>query len=222
MPNAVSSILENGFSIPTYLLCIASAFACGLIAAFAASFRSRVTKSFLLSLILLPAIVATVIIMVNGSVGTGIAVAGAFSLVRFRSVPGKAREIASLFLAMSTGLACASGYIAIALLFAVIASAVILLITLIPIRAEQEMDLRITIPESLNYTDAFEDLFQKYTKRYRLTQVRTTNMGSLYRLDYRIEMKDTKQSREMIDEMRCRNGNLEIRISVAAERSEEL
>ncbi len=222
MSNVFTSILANGLTVTTYLSCLFIAFACGAIVALAASFRSRVTKSYLISLILLPAIVATVIIMVNGSVGTGIAVAGAFSLVRFRSVPGKAKEIAGLFLTMSAGLTCAAGYVSVALLFTIITSAIMLIVSLIPITGEHEMELRITVPESLNYDEAFDDVLKKYTKHFRLFQVRTTNMGSLYRLDYRIVLKDQKQSREMIDELRCRNGNLEVRISVAPERVEDL
>ena len=222
MSNVFTSILANGLTVTTYLSCLFIAFACGAIVALAASFRSRVTKSYLISLILLPAIVATVIIMVNGSVGTGIAVAGAFSLVRFRSVPGKAKEIAGLFLTMSAGLACAAGYVSVALLFTVITSAIMLIVSLIPISGEHEMELRITVPEALNYDEAFDDVLKQYTKHYRLSQVRTTNMGSLYRLDYRIVLKDPTQSREMIDELRCRNGNLEIRITVAPERVEDL
>ena len=222
MSNVFTSILANGLTVTTYLSCLFFAFACGAIVALAAAFHSRVTKSYLISLILLPAIVATVIIMVNGSVGTGIAVAGAFSLVRFRSVPGKAKEIAGLFLTMSAGLACAAGYVSVALLFTVITSAVMLIVSLIPISGEQEMELRITVPESLNYEEAFDEVLKQHTKSYRLSQVRTTNMGSLYRLDYRIVLKDPKQSREMIDELRCRNGNLEIRITVAPERVEDL
>lgn len=209
-------------TLTSYLVSAGFAFLCGAIAALSATFRTRVSKSFLISLVILPVIVQTVITMVNGNVGTGIAVAGAFSLVRFRSVPGRAREIAAIFLAMTAGLACAAGYVAIALLFTLITGAVILLLSLTPVRSEREWDMRITIPESLNYTNVFDDIFQTYTKSARLVGVRTTNMGSLYRLDYRIEMKDPNATKEMIDELRCRNGNLEIRIATASERSEEL
>lgn len=223
MPEIFNTILTlQGFTLSTYLICMACAFVCGIIVAFAATFRSRSSKSFFLTLILLPAVVQTVITMVNGNVGTGIAVAGAFSLVRFRSVPGKAKDIAAIFLTMTAGLTCASGYVAIAILFSIIASAVMILITLIPVRTEREYDLRITVPETLNYTEIFDDIFQKYTKSCRIASVRTTNMGSLYRIDYKLEMKDSAQTREMIDELRCRNGNLEVRIKFAEERSEEL
>ena len=223
MPEIFNTILTlQGFTLSTYLICMACAFVCGIVVAFAATFRSRSSKSFFLTLILLPAVVQTVITMVNGNVGTGIAVAGAFSLVRFRSVPGKAKDIAAIFLTMTAGLTCASGYVAIAILFSIIASAVMILITLIPVRTEREYDLRITVPETINYTEIFDDVFEKYTKRCRVASVRTTNMGSLYRIDYKLEMKNSAQTREMIDELRCRNGNLEVRIKFAEERSEEL
>ena len=208
--------------LTAYLLSAGFALLCGAVAAFTASFRTHISKSFLVSLVILPVIVQTVIMMVNGTVGTGIAVAGAFSLVRFRSVPGRAREIAAIFLAMTAGLACAAGYLAIALLFTVIVGAVILLLSLAPVSSEREWEMRITIPESLNYVGAFDDIFQTYTKSARIIGVRTTNMGSLYRIDYRIQMKDASQSQAMIDALRCRNGNLEIRIALAGERREEL
>ncbi len=223
MPELFKSILTlEGFTLSTYLTCMTCAFVCGILVAFAATFRSRSTKSFILTLVLLPAVVQTVITMVNGNVGTGIAVAGAFSLVRFRSVPGKAKDIAAIFLTMTAGLTCASGYVGIAILFSLIASAVMILFSVIPVSTEREYDLRITVPESLNYTEIFDDVFEKYTKHCRIESVRTTNMGSLYRIDYKLEMKNSQQTREMIDELRCRNGNLEVRITVAAERKEEL
>ena len=128
MPAIFDSILTDSFSVTTYLLCLLAACVCGVIAALAAAYRTRVTKSFVSSLVLLPMIVTTVIVMVNGNVGTGVAVMGAFSLVRFRSVAGKARDIAAIFLVMTAGLACAAGYVAIALLFTVAVCAVMLLL----------------------------------------------------------------------------------------------
>ena len=205
--------IQNSNILISYLICAGFAFLCGVIAALSATFRTPVSKSFLISLVILPVIVQTVIMMVNGNVGTGIAVAGAFSLVRFRSVPGRAREIAAIFLAMTAGLACAAGYVAIALLFTVITGGVILLLSFAPVRSEREWDMRITIPESLNYTDVFNDIFETYTKRVRLVGVRTTNMGSLFRLTYDIILKDAGMEKALIDKLRCRNGNLEISIS---------
>lgn len=222
MPNLFQSILTGTLTLESYLICTAVALVCGVLAVLVASFRSHPSKSFLLSILLLPAIVETVIFMVNGSVGTGIAVAGAFSLVRFRSVPGKAKEIALLFLAMTAGLACATGFIAIALVFTVVVGVITVLFSLFTVPAEKELELRITVPESLNYSNAFDDLFATYTKKARLISVKTTNMGSLFKLTYRVELKDATRTKELIDDLRCRNGNLEIAIAEAADKGEEL
>ena len=217
-----SILTGSNITFDIYLACLLSAGVCGIVTALAAAFRSHASKSFLSSLILLPMIVCTVIAMVNGNVGTGIAVMGAFSLIRFRSVPGKARDIVVIFLAMTAGLACAGGYVAIALAFTVIVSVGMIVITLIPMGNERCMDLRITVPESLRYVNEFDEVFAQYVKSYRLIQAKTTNMGSLYKLHYRVEMKDAKQSQAFIDDLRCRNGNLEISLSEVAAGMEEL
>lgn len=213
---------DNEITIVTYLVCIGTAFICGIIAAIANACKSSSSKSFTISLILLPAIVTTVIIMVNGNVGTGIAVAGAFSLVRFRSVAGRARDIAGIFFAMTAGIVCASGYVAIALVFTVIISLAMILISLIPFSSDKMMDLNITIPESLQYANEFNDLFSEYVKKHRLVKVKTANMGSLYKLTYKVRMKDVSKTQEFIDKLRCRNGNLEISISEALDSGNEL
>jgi len=223
MPDLFDSIIVgSSLSATTYLTCLAAALGCGLICALAASIRTRVSKSFLTSLALLPMIVATVIIMVNGSIGTGVAVMGAFSLIRFRSVPGKARDIVTIFLSMTAGLTCASGYVAVALLFTVLVAAMMLLLTFIPLGEERSMDLHITVPESLRFAGAFDDLFKQYTRACRLVRARTTNMGSLYKLQYRVKLKNAGQMQEFIDALRCRNGNLEISLCELLENAEEL
>ena len=215
------SLAPTAITPQNFFLCLGAAFLCGLTVAFAASFKSRVSKSFLISLVMLPLIVHTVIVMVNGNIGTGVAVMGAFSLVRFRSVPGKAKDIASIFLAMTSGLACAAGFVGIALVFTVIAAAVMVVLSLIPY-GEKTMDLRITVPESLRYAHEFDDLFSEYASSFRLTKAKTTAMGSLYKLTYRIKLKDPEKSQEFIDKLRCRNGNLEISLSDAIDNGEEL
>lgn len=176
-------------------------------------FKSRYTKSFVITLAMLPAIVAVVIMMVNGNVGAGVAVAGAFSLVRFRSVPGSAKEIGTIFLAMGAGLICGMGYLLYAIIFAGILGLVMLLLNLINLGKNKnckDKTLRITIPEDLNYEDAFTDIFQQYTGSFDLISVKTTNMGSLFKLNYHISLKDLSKEKEFIDALRCRNGNLEI------------
>ncbi|MBQ8869626.1 MAG: DUF4956 domain-containing protein [Oscillospiraceae bacterium] len=222
MSELFNSIIGDTIGVGSYLLCLLGAIVCGIITAFAAAYKTSTTKSFLVSLILLPAIVETVITMVNGNVGTGVAVMGAFSLVRFRSVPGKARDIVSIFLAMTAGLACAAGYVAIAVLFTVLVCAIMLILAHISIGDDKLMELRITVPESLNFYGEFDDIFAQYTKKHRLVKTKTTNMGSLYKLTYTIEMKNKNEAKEFIDKLRCRNGNLEISLSEALEGSEAL
>ena len=155
--------------------------------------------------------------MVNGNVGTGVAVAGAFSLVRFRSVPGTAKEITMLFLAMGAGLIAGMGYLGFALLFAVIMCLLIILYNRLDFGTKKNAavykTLHITILEDLDYSGVFEEILEKYTSSYELVRVKTTNMGSLFRLTYDLVLKDITQEKDMIDQLRCRNGNLEITIS---------
>lgn len=224
MPQILTPIFSSGgiVTIGGYLACTAVAFVCGIIVALAASFKSDNSKSLITAIILLPPIVESVIILVNNNIATGVAVLGAFSLVRFRSTPGKAKDIVSIFLAMTAGLACAGGYITVALLFVTVISAAMIVLNLLRIGSERSLDLRITVPESLNFTGAFDDLFSAYTSSHRLISVKTSNMGSLYKLQYRVEFKDRGKIREFIDQARCRNGNLEISVCESTERSDEL
>ena len=210
------SDLTAVISVPDFLLCLGTALVLGLLMAFAYLFRARYTKSFVVTLALLPAVVCVVIMMVNGNVGTSVAVAGAFSLVRFRSVPGTAKEICMLFLSMGTGLIVGMGYLGFAVLFTVVLCAVFLLYNRLDFGAEKNAEsyqsLSVTIPEDLDYTGAFDDIFQTYTSAFELVQVKTTNMGSMFRLTYHITLRDPAKGKEMIDQLRCRNGNLEISI----------
>ena len=216
------SIIGDTMTVGTYAACIGVALACGVIAALAASFRNHISAGFAASLILLPPIVCTLLLMVNKNVGTGIAVAGAFSLVRFRSAPGKAREIVFIFLVMTAGLCCSAGYIWIGLLLTALISLIAAALGKVSFAADRELELKITIPESLNYTEEFDDLFSQYTRYCKLTKVKTSNMGSLYKIDYRLKLKDDSQAKQFLDDLRCRNGNLEIMLCNAGERSEEL
>jgi hypothetical protein len=220
MLDSLTSASAGDITFASYLLCVGCALLCGLIVACASSLRTGAGKSLFLSETLLPPIVATVIIIVNGSIGTGIAVAGAFSLIRFRSAPGKARDMAALFLSMAAGIVCASGYLGIALLFTVAVSAVILLFSYIRFGAELDMDLRITVPESLGFADAFTDIFSRYTSSWRLVTVKTSNMGSMYRLQYRVRLRDRASTQAFIDEIRTRNANLEVSLSESSERED--
>ncbi len=212
MSNAFTSVITgNEITIGMFLICTCTSLILGALVALAASFRSNRSKNVLLSLVLLPVIVQVIIMVVNGNVGVGIAVAGAFSLVRYRSNPGTASDILHIFLTMAIGLCNGVGYVLLAVIFTVIALAVYMICVFIGFGGQTSgKELKVTIPESLNYSDIFDDIFEKYTKNHKLYKVKTTNLGSMYQLFYHIEMKDDSLEKEMIDEIRCRNGNLDI------------
>ncbi|MDE6638908.1 MAG: DUF4956 domain-containing protein [Acetatifactor sp.] len=204
-------------SVPEFLLCIGVTLVIGLILAWVYTYRNRYTKSFLVTLALLPAIVCVVIMMVNGNVGAGVAVAGAFSLVRFRSVPGTAKEIGAIFLGMCAGLIAGMGYLGYAVLFTVVLCGVMMLYSRLDFGSRKNDEkykvLHITIPEDLDYTGAFDEVLGEYTSSHELVQVKTTNMGSLFRLTYNLVLNSSEEEKELIDKLRCRNGNLEISVS---------
>ena len=218
--------LTQVIGVGDFLLCLGVSLFLGLIMTAAYMFKNEHTKSFLITLALLPAVVCVVIMMVNGNIGAGVAVAGAFSLVRFRSVPGTAKEIAAIFLAMCTGLIAGMGYLGYAVLFALILGGVMLLYAKFDFgsskNAQKYKVLHITIPEDLDYTGVFDEILAKYTLSHELIQVKTTNMGSLFRLTYNMELKSGEAEKELIDKLRCRNGNLEISVSNRETTSVEL
>lgn len=205
-------------SVTDFILCIGSSLVIGLIMALAYMYRTRYTKSFVITLATLPAVVCVVIMMVNGNVGTGVAVAGAFSLVRFRSVPGSAKEIGMLFLAMGAGLISGMGYIGYAFLFSIILCVVTLIYNHIVFTSKKNAarykSFRITIPEDLDYTGVFDGVFAEYALSYELSKVKTVNLGSMFRLTYNVTLKDPSKEKELIDRLRERNGNLEISVSI--------
>lgn len=205
-------------SLTDFILCVGSALIVGLILATFYMYKTRYTKSFVATLALLPALVCVVIMMVNGNVGTGVAVAGAFSLVRFRSAPGSAKEIGAIFLAMGTGLIIGMGYIGYSFLCAILLGFVSALYNHFDFGANKKFTLyktlHITIPEDLDYPGVFDPILKRYSSNYELMMVKTTNMGSLIRLTYNLTLKNAEKEKELIDKLRCRNGNLEITMSV--------
>lgn len=221
MENLFKGIFDGNtaavISIDKFLICLGVSLIIGMGMAGAYCFKSHYTKSFVITLMLLPAVVCVVIMMVNGNVGTGVAVAGAFSLVRFRSVPGSAKEICMIFLAMGAGLIAGMGYLGFAVLFAVIMCAAFMIYNHFDFGVKRNHEkykvLTITIPEDLNYTEIFDDIFERFTSEHELVRTKTTNMGSMFRLTYNIILRDYKCEKEMLDEIRCRNGNLEISVS---------
>ena len=219
--NELTPVIEVG----DFLLCLGVSLVLGLIMAAAYMWRNEHTKSFLVTLALLPAVVCVVIMMVNGNIGAGVAVAGAFSLVRFRSAPGSAKEIVTIFLAMGAGLIAGMGYLGFAALFTVIMCVMFLIYNALAGNARSEVvnkTVKITIPEDLDYTGAFDDIFAEYTRKNELVKVKTTNMGSMFRLTYNVTLRDATKEKEMIDRIRERNGNLEIMVSKQETRVAEL
>lgn len=207
-----NSIISTSLTFSAFLICLGGAIVLGVLTALVFSFRSRSSSSLAVALALLPPIVTLVIMMVNGSIGAGLAVAGTFSLVRFRSAPGTAKEICGVFMATAIGLACGMGYVGVAALFFLVMGAFVLLLALLRMgeTSSSYRHLKITIPETLEYEGLFDDLFAKYTSRHELTRVKTTNMGTLYELTYDIYLKDGEVKKEFIDAIRCRNGNLNV------------
>lgn len=215
-----NGLFDNGtadaVSVKNFIICVVVSLLIGLFISFVYTFKNRYTGSFLITLALIPCVVCVVIMMVNGNIGAGVAVAGAFSLVRFRSAPGSAKEIANIFLAMGAGLICGMGYIGYAVLFTLILCALMFALNLFGFGKrggdKKERTLKITIPEDLNYTSVFDEIFSKYTSYHTLIKVKTSNMGSLFKLTYDLSLKDTMKEKEFIDELRVRNGNLEIQL----------
>ena len=207
-----NSVIPTAMTLSAFLMCIFAALVLGVLTALVFSFRNRHSGSLILALAVLPPIVALVIMMVNGNIGAGLAVAGTFSLVRFRSAPGTAREICGLFMSTAIGITCGMGYIGIAAVFFLVMAVFLVLLSLFRFgeTAASSRQLKITIPENLDYDGLFDDIFEKYTSRHELVRVKTTNMGTLYELTYTINLKTPEVSKQFIDDIRCRNGNLNI------------
>jgi hypothetical protein len=202
--------------LSSFLICILGALIAGAILAIGYTIKNSYTKSFVLTIAILPAIVCVVIMVVNGNIGAGIAVMGAFSLVRFRSVPGSAKEIVMLFSAMGTGLIAGMGSLIIAIIFALILTLIFVIYNCVSVNRpgiEKFKVLTVTIPEDLDYAELFDDIFNEYTSSHELVKVKTTNMGSMFRLTYNVTIKDPKKEKAMLDTIRTRNGNLDISLS---------
>lgn len=209
---------DPGIAMKDFIIPVVASLLIGLLLAGVHMYRNRSTGSLTMTLIILPAVVCAVIMAVNGNIGAGVAVAGTFSLVRFRSAQGNAREICTLFTAMAAGLLTGMGFIVYALVFTMIIGAAIVISGTAGIGAERDgmlhKNLRITIPEDLDYSGVFDDVLERYTSRHQLISSKTTNMGSLFRLSYDITLLESVSEKELIDELRCLNGNLEISMSV--------
>ena len=213
-------------TMKSFLICLGASVLIGMIMALAYMYKSSYSKSFVVTLAIIPAVVCMIIMMVNNKIGASVAVAGAFSLVRFRSIPGSAKEIGAIFVAMSAGLVSGMGYISYSFIFVAVLVTVNVIYTKSGFGDKRDKlmakVMNITIPEDLNYSDIFTDLLKEYTTSSELVKVKTTNLGSMFRLTFSIILKDDKKEKEFIDRLRCRNGNLEIVISKQDNESCEL
>lgn len=214
MSTIFQSILTTTLTPATFFICTAVSVVLGLLIALCyMKTCKKHNAGFVTTIALLPAVVQIVIMLVNGNLGAGVAVAGAFSLVRFRSIPGTAREICMIFIALAAGLATGMGYLAFAVCFVIVTALLALIYAKMGLgekASKGKKSLVIVIPETLNYTEVFDDLFKEYTESNELVSVKTTNMGSLFKLSYEVKLKDASREKEFIDALRTRNGNLEI------------
>jgi len=210
----ITTTVLTEISATSFVCCIAVALLYGVLISLAYNYKNEVSRSFSITLSLLPPAVALVILMVNGSIGTGIAVAGSFSLIRFRSIPGTGREIVGIFLSMASGIAAGMGYVGLGLIFVVFIIVALLLLENVVYKkdalSQKKKTLRIMIPEDLDYENVFTDLLDTYCVKAELVNVKTVNLGSLLRLVYDIELKADSKEKDFIDNLRVRNGNLEI------------
>lgn len=221
-----STILSSGgITAANAIVCMLTAAGLGLVAAFLYRLNNpRASKNLMVSLVVLPVLVQAVIMMVDGSVGAGIAVMGAFNLVRFRSAPGTSRELCYVFLAMAIGLSCGMGYLGFAVIITFAAGIILAVLGFIPAfgNVRSAKLLRILIPEDMNYMECFKDIFKDYVSSYRLIMSKTVSMGTLYELRYELVLKDPDKEKEFLDKIRSRNGNLTVACSILADNHEEM
>lgn len=222
MFNTIFDSTASGLKIDTMLICAAAGIALGLVIALTYKLTTRASKDFLITLAILPILVSVVMIMINGSLGTSIAVLGAFSLIRFRSMPGSAKELLSVFFAMAIGLALGMGHIFFAAVFTVIVAVLMLIYGKLPLfsKGRTEQILKITIPEDLDYTNVFDEEFKKFTTEHRLMKTKTINMGSLYKISYLVTLRANANEKEFLDAIRVKNCNLQVLLSSGEEEKE--
>ncbi len=212
MLTGILNTQTGALGLGNVLICTGTALFLGLIIALVYMSEGKYTKNFTVSLVILPALIQAIIAMVNGNLGTSVAVLGAFSLVRFRSVPGNSKDISYIIFAMAVGLATGVGSIGFAVLMTVVIGTTLFILFKTRFGEKKAIDkaLKVTIAENIDYTTIFDDLFAQYTSKTSLEYVKTTNLGSMYELHYMVVLKDIQEEKQFIDELRCRNGNLPI------------
>ena len=209
----------SNLDLISLIICTITSIIAGLLIALTHKHTSKYTKGYLTTISILPFLVQIIIVLVNGNLGTGIAIIGAFSLFKFRSIPGTAKEILSVFFAMTVGLAIGTGYVGFAMIITIIGCLFLLIYDKIKLfeKKEQEHYLKIVIPEDLDYEQVFDDTFKKYTKKVELNKVKTIDMGSLFELQYKVVLNDNLKQKQFIDDLRIKNGNLKIMLSHSLE-----
>ena len=219
MLNSLFTNVTSNFNLLSFCICTVVALISGFLIALTHKYTSKYSKGYLTTISILPFLVQIIIILVNGNLGTGIAIMGAFSLVKFRSIPGTAKEILSVFFAMTVGLAVGTGYVTLACLITIVGCLFLLLYNKVNLfeKDSREKMLKIVIPEDLDYTDVFKEEFDKYTTKANLVKSKTIDMGSMYELSYIVTLKDLKEEKKFIDDLRVKNGNLKIMLSQSTE-----
>ena len=222
MLNSIFSETASSVELSSILLCSIISIILGAVIALTHKQTSKYNKNFLVTLSILPLLVQTIIIMVNGNLGTSVAIMGAFSLVRFRSLPGTSKEILSVFFAMTVGLATGMGHLVFAIIITIIGSLAIFILSKVALfnKNKKEKILKIMIPENLDYTNVSDDIFETYTEKVELEQVKTTNMGSMFDLSYRIILNENVNEKAFLDDLRVKNGNLKVMITHPIEESD--
>ena len=217
MTNFFGTIFSDSMTVGTFFLMVGVAVANGLLISFIFSFKMHSSKRFFISNAITPAVVAMVIALVNGNIGVGVAVAGAFGLVRYRSAQGTSEEIGAIFISVASGLAFGMGYLAYGVLFSIIIAVIYLGLTYLPIFEHKDKNLykilRITIPEDLDFNEAFSEILSHYGSEHEYLKVKTSDMGSLYKLEIKIKLKKENEAKMLLDEVRERNGNLEVALT---------
>lgn len=205
-----NSILSNGLTITNFTICIATSLILGFVIAIVYKMTNHCSKSFLLTLIILPTLIQSIIIMSNGNIGTSVAILGAFSLIRFRSLPGTSKEITAIFFCMTVGVGIGLGLIIHSILLTLIVIGLMLIFNKIKVGNENNKILKIVIPEDVEYQKEFKEIFDKYLKYYEFKKIQTINLGSLFEITYNIKLIDIINLKEFIDELRIKNNNLKI------------
>ena len=205
----------NGLDIKTILICFSVGIVLGILIALSYKYTSKASKDFLITIATLPILVAVVMIMINGSLGTSIAILGAFSLVRFRSIPGTGKELLVVFFSMAVGLALGMGHLFFATVFTIVTCGLLIIFDKVGIFSENknEQILKIVVPEDMDYSKVFEPEFKKYTVSHKIFRTKTVNMGSLYKVSYRVILKNKVKEKDFLDAIRVKNCNLQVLLS---------